>query len=160
MNIVRASLFQQARHDLRFDRFEDLDRYFERTRLKSGIWKGVDGLINGKVELNTLLPGNSTASLYQTRGRIGTTIHFDDEFSKRCTIVEILAQDAFEAAIQDRVHLIARLQYRRRTDYDGGSSRDRCVYITRAEKLPSELEGQLQRISSRNWGTQQRDDNW
>ena len=150
MNIVRAQAFSN-RHGTIFDliAFEDVDRYFEKNPSEVGhLEKVLTDVINGKVELNALLQGKFNSVVYQTkRGRIGTTIHFDDEFSKRCTIVEILAQDAFRAAIQDRVgYLIARLQYRRRTDYDRGSSRDRCVlHHPRWEKLPSELEGQLQR---------------
>src|SRR5205814_3434557 len=104
-------------------------------------------VINGNVELNTLLQGKFNSVVYQTkRGRIGTTIHFDDEFSKRCTILEILAQDAFGL-----LYKIASVISLHGCNIDvalittEGQRAIDVFYITRGgEKLPTDLEKQLQ----------------
>src|SRR4030095_7323827 len=58
--------------------------------------KVLNDVIAGSVELNTLLKRKFTSVVFQQRkNRVSTTVHFDDEFSRRCTILEILTQDAF-----------------------------------------------------------------
>ena len=77
---------------------------------------------------------------------VSTAIHFDDEFSKRCTIMEIVAQDAFG------------LLYRMASVISGhgcnievalitteGHRAIDVFYITRqGQKLSKELENQLE----------------
>jgi [protein-PII] uridylyltransferase len=99
MNIIRAQAFSN-RHGTIFDliSFEDPDRYFEKNPSEADHFAEVlNDVIGGKVELNALLDRKFKSVLYrQKKGlSVSTAIHFDDEFSKRCTIMEIVAQDAF-----------------------------------------------------------------
>jgi [protein-PII] uridylyltransferase len=98
MNIVRAQAFSNS-HGTIFDliAFEDANRYFEKNPSEVGRFeKMLTDVIGGIVQLDTLLQRKFSSILYQTKkGRVSSTIHFDNEFSKRCTIMEILAQDAF-----------------------------------------------------------------
>ena len=66
------------------------------------------------MELNALLERKFKSVVFkQKKGlSVPTTIHFDHEFSKRCTIMEIVAQDAFGLLYRiASVHRIARLQH-------------------------------------------------
>jgi [protein-PII] uridylyltransferase len=99
MNIVRAQAFSN-RHGTIFDliSFEDPDRYFEKNPTEVDQFARVLGdVIHGTAELNALLERKFKSVVYrQKKGlTVPTAIHFDDEFSKRCTIMEIVAQDAF-----------------------------------------------------------------
>src|SRR5262245_1649281 len=149
MNIVRAQAFSN-RHGTIFDliAFEDVNRYFEKNPSEiAHLEKMLTDVIDGNVELNALLQRKFNSVVYQTkRGRIATTIHFDDEFSKRCTIMEILAQDAFGL-----LYKIASVISSHGCNIDvalittEGHRAIDVFYITRGgEKLPGELEEQLQ----------------
>ena len=98
MNIVRAQAFSNS-HGTIFDliAFEDTNRYFEKNPSEAANFeKMLTDVINGSVKLSALLQRKFSSIVYQTKkGRVSTTIHFDKEFSKRCTILEILVQDAF-----------------------------------------------------------------
>jgi [protein-PII] uridylyltransferase len=99
MNIVRAQAFSN-RHGTIFDliSFEDPDRYFEKNPTEIDQFaKVLTDVIRGDVELNALLDRKFKSVVFkQKKGlAVPTAIHFDDEFSKRCTIMEIVAQDAF-----------------------------------------------------------------
>src|SRR5581483_4843498 len=78
--------------------FEDPDRYFEKNPTEVDQFAKVLGdVIRGTVQLNTLLDRKFKSVVFkQKKGlAVPTSIHFDDDFSKRCTIMEIVAQDAF-----------------------------------------------------------------
>ena len=77
--------------------FEDNDRYFEKNPSEIDRFaKMLEDVITGKIELEKVLKRKFTSVVFQQRkGRVPTTIHFDDDFSRRCTILEILTQDAF-----------------------------------------------------------------
>jgi [protein-PII] uridylyltransferase len=98
MNIVRAQAFSN-RHGTIFDliAFEDSRGYFDKNPSEVAQFeKMLAGVIDGNVQLDTLLQRKFDSVVYQTKkGRVSTTIHFDDDFSKRCTILEILTQDGF-----------------------------------------------------------------
>jgi [protein-PII] uridylyltransferase len=99
MNIVRGQAFSN-RHGTIFDliSFEDPDNYFEKNPTEvDQFTKVLTDVIRGTVELNTLLDRKFKSVVFkQKKGlAVPTAIHFDDEFSKRCTIMEIVAQDAF-----------------------------------------------------------------
>jgi [protein-PII] uridylyltransferase len=99
MNIIRAQAFSN-RHGTIFDliSFEDPDHYFEKNPTEADHFAEVlNGVIGGKVELNALLDRKFKSVIFrQKKGlSVSTAIHFDDDFSKRCTIMEIVAQDAF-----------------------------------------------------------------
>jgi [protein-PII] uridylyltransferase len=149
MNIVRAQAFSN-RHGTIFDliAFEDVNRYFEKNPSEVGqMEKMLTDVINGNVELNTLLQRKFNSVVYQTKkGRVATSVHFEDEFSKRCTIMEILAQDAFGL-----LYKIASVISSHGCNIDvalittEGQRAIDVFYITRGgEKLPKDLEEQLQ----------------
>ena len=99
MNIIRAQAFSN-RHGTIFDliSFEDPDQYFEKNPTEADHFAEIlNDVIGGKVELNTLLERKFKSVVYrQKKGlSVSASIHFDDDFSKRCTIMEIVAQDAF-----------------------------------------------------------------
>lgn len=99
MNIVRAQAFSN-RHGTIFDliSFEDPGHYFEKNPSEvEHFTKLLNDVIGGKVELNALLERKFKSVLYkQKKGlSVPTAIHFDRDFSKRCTIMEIVTQDAF-----------------------------------------------------------------
>src|SRR5206468_3662113 len=53
-------------------------------------------VISGSADLKKLLDRKFTSVVFkQKKGLVPTTIHFENDFSKRCTIMEILTQDAF-----------------------------------------------------------------
>jgi [protein-PII] uridylyltransferase len=99
MNIVRAQAFSN-RHGTIFDliSFEDASHYFEKNPSEIDHFsKLLTEVIASKVQLSTLLDRKFKSVMF--RGKKGlsvpTSIHFDREFSKRCTIMEIVAADAF-----------------------------------------------------------------
>ena len=99
MNIVRAQAFSN-RHGTIFDliSFDDPDHYFEKNPTEIDRFaKLLNDVIRGTVQLNTLLERKFKSVVFKTKKglTVPTAIHFDDEFSKRCTIMEIVAQDAF-----------------------------------------------------------------
>lgn len=98
MNIVRGQAFSNRRRTI-FDliAFEDPDRYFEKNPSEADqLSRVLDGVIVGRIDLNTLLRGKFSSILFQQRkGSLPSTIHFDDEFSARCTILEVVTPDAF-----------------------------------------------------------------
>jgi [protein-PII] uridylyltransferase len=99
MNIVRAQAFSN-RHGTIFDliSFEDPGRYFEKNPTEVDQFaKVLTDVIGGTVQLSVLLERKFKSVVFkQKKGlSVPTAVHFDDEFSKRCTIMEIVAQDAF-----------------------------------------------------------------
>src|SRR5262245_52993630 len=149
MNIVRAQAFSN-RHGTIFDliAFEDVNRYFEKNPSEvAAMEKMLTDVINGGVELKTLLQRKFNSIVYQTKkGRVATAVHFDDEFSKRCTIMEILTQDAFGL-----LYKMASVISAHGCNIDvalittEGQRAIDVFYITRGgEKLATELENQLQ----------------
>jgi [protein-PII] uridylyltransferase len=99
MNIIRAQAFSN-RHGTIFDllSFEDPDHYFEKNPSEVDHFGEVfNDVIAGRVQLNTLLERKFKSVVFrQKKGlSVPTTIHFDHDFSKRCTIMEIVTQDAF-----------------------------------------------------------------
>src|SRR5205823_5528101 len=99
MNIVRAQAFSN-RHGTIFDliSFEDASHYFEKNPSEiDHLSKLLNDVIAGTVQLNTLLERKFKSVVFKRRKGLSvpTSIHFDREFSKRCTIMEIVAQDAF-----------------------------------------------------------------
>ena len=99
MNIIRAQAFSN-RHGTIFDliSFEDPDHYFEKNPSEVDHFAEVlNDVIGGRVELNALLERKFKSVVFrQKKGlSVPTAIHFDNDFSKRCTIMEIVTQDAF-----------------------------------------------------------------
>src|SRR2546425_849879 len=99
MNIIRAQAFSNP-HGTIFDliSFEDPDHYFEKNPTEADHFAQVlNDVIGGRVELNALLDRKFKSVVFrQKKGlSVSTAIHFDDEFLKRCTIMEIVTQDAF-----------------------------------------------------------------
>jgi [protein-PII] uridylyltransferase len=99
MNIVRAQAFSN-RHGTIFDliSFEDAAHYFEKNPSEiDHFGKLLNDVINGAAELNTLLERKFKSVMFKGKKGLAvpTTIHFDRDFSKRCTIMEIVAPDAF-----------------------------------------------------------------
>ena len=99
MNIIRGQAFSN-RHGTIFDliSFEDPDHYFEKNPSEVDHFAEVlSDVIGGRVELNTLLDRKFKSVVFrQKKGlSVPTAIHFDNDFSKRCTIMEIVTQDAF-----------------------------------------------------------------
>jgi [protein-PII] uridylyltransferase len=150
MNIIRAQAFSN-RHGTIFDliSFEDPDHYFEKNPTEADHFADVlNDVIGGKTELNALLERKFKSVVFkQKKGlSVPTAIHFDDDFSKRCTIMEIVAQDAFG------------LLYRMASVISGhgcnievalitteGHRAIDVFYITRqGQKLSKELENQLE----------------
>jgi [protein-PII] uridylyltransferase len=98
MNIVRAQAFSN-RHGAIFDliAFEDSHGNFAKNPTEiERMTKVLNDVVNDTVALDKLLRGKMTSVLFRNRkGLAATSIHFDNEFSSRCTIMEISAQDAF-----------------------------------------------------------------
>src|SRR5215510_14605558 len=99
MNIVRAQAFSN-RHGTIFDlmSFEDASHYFEKNPSEIDHFaKLLSDVIAGSVQLNTLLERKFKSVMFKAKKGLSvpTTIHFDREFSNRCTIMEIVAADAF-----------------------------------------------------------------
>jgi [protein-PII] uridylyltransferase len=99
MNILRGQAFSN-RHGTIFDliTFEDVDNYFAKNPSEvERFSKVLKDVIDGRTDLSKLLQGKMTSILFRQRRKaiIPSRIHFDDEFSDRCTILEIVTQDAF-----------------------------------------------------------------
>src|SRR5207247_5339711 len=99
MNIVRGQAFSN-RHGTIFDliAFEDPDRFFEKNPSEvDRLMKLLNDVISETVRLDDLLQRKFSSIIFrQKKGLVvATTIHFDDVFSQRCTIMEMVAQDAF-----------------------------------------------------------------
>jgi len=158
MNIVRAQAFSN-RHGTICDlfSFEDAAHYFEKNPTERAHFEKVlKDVIDGKAEVNALLERKFKSVMFrQKKGpSVSTTIHFDQHFSKRCTIMEIAAQDAFgllyrmASVISARgcnieVALIAT---------EGHRAID-VFYITRqGQKIPPQLERDIERDLSEALG--------
>jgi [protein-PII] uridylyltransferase len=151
MNIVRAQAFSN-RHGTIFDliSFEDAGHYFEKNPSEIEHFARIlNDVIDGKVQLNTLLERKFKSVVFKKkRGlTVPTTIHFDREFSKRCTIMEIVAPDAFgllyriasvisSHGCNIEVALIAT---------EGHRAIDVFYITTQGQKLSSELESAVER---------------
>jgi [protein-PII] uridylyltransferase len=99
MNIVRAQAFSN-RHGTIFDliSFEDASHYFEKNPSEIDHFaKLLNDVIDDKLQLNSLLERKFRSVMYKQRKgpSVSTALHFDQDFSKRCTILELVAQDAF-----------------------------------------------------------------
>jgi [protein-PII] uridylyltransferase len=150
MNIVRAQAFSN-RHGTIFDliSFEDPDRYFEKNPSEVDHFaKLLNEVVGGTVQLRTLLERKFKSVVFkQKKGlTVPLTIHFDDEFSKRCTIMEISTQDAF-GLLYRVASVIAshgcNIEVALITT-EGHRALD-VFYITRqGRKLPVDLEQQLE----------------
>jgi [protein-PII] uridylyltransferase len=98
MNILRGQAFSNRAGTISdVISFEDIDNYFAKNPTEvARFHKVLDDVIAGSIELDQLLKGKMTSILFrQKKGVIQPTVHFDNEFSSRCTILEILTQDAF-----------------------------------------------------------------
>ncbi len=99
MNIVRAQAFSN-RHGTIFDlmSFEDASHYFEKNPSEIDHFaKLLNDVIAGSLQLNTLLERKFKSVMFKAKKGLSvpTALHFDRDFSKRCTIMEIVAADAF-----------------------------------------------------------------
>jgi [protein-PII] uridylyltransferase len=99
MNIVRAQAFSNRRGTI-FDliSFEDAGHYFEKNPSEiEHFGKLLNEVIDGKIQLNTLLERKFKSVMFRQKkgASVSTTVHFDRDFSSRCTIMEIVAPDAF-----------------------------------------------------------------
>ncbi len=98
MNIVRGQAFSN-RHGTIFDliAFEDPERYFQKNPSEIDHFaKVLSDVISGSADLKKLLDRKFTSVVFkQKKSFVPTTIHFENDFSKRCTIMEILTHDAF-----------------------------------------------------------------
>ncbi|HEX4998075.1 MAG TPA: HD domain-containing protein [Terriglobia bacterium] len=99
MNILRAQAFSN-RHGTIFDliTFQDVEGYFDKNPTeKDRFSKMLGEAIDGRIELDSLLKGKMMSVLFQRRGgyALQPAIHFDQDFSKTSTIMEIVALDAF-----------------------------------------------------------------
>jgi len=98
MNILRGQAFSNRGGTISdVISFEDVDNYFEKNPSEiTRFHKVLNDVIAGAIGLDQLLKGKMTSVLFrQKKGVVQPTIHFDDEFSSRCTILEILTPDAF-----------------------------------------------------------------
>src|SRR6185436_19169470 len=99
MNILRGQAFSN-RHGTIFDliTFEDVDRVFEKNPTEAEHFSQLlTDVIEMRTDLPQLLLRKTSSIVFQKRGtlQIPTSIHFEDQFSRRCTIMEISTQDAF-----------------------------------------------------------------
>jgi [protein-PII] uridylyltransferase len=99
MNIVRAQAFSNRHGTIcDFISFEDAGHYFEKNPSEIDHFaRLLTDVIDGKMQLNTLLERKFKSVMFRQKkgASVPTTVHFDRDFSKRCTIMEIVAQDAF-----------------------------------------------------------------
>ncbi len=100
MNILRGQAFSNS-HGTIFDliTFEDEGRMFEINPSEiDRCRKVLDDVIEGKTDLTRLLMRKTTSIVFQKKrgaGAVSTGITFEDQFSRRCSIMEIVAADAF-----------------------------------------------------------------
>ena len=150
MNIVRAQAFSN-RHETIFDliSFEDPARFFEKNPSEADQFsKLLNDVIAGSVQLSTLLERKFKSIIFRPKKglTVPTGIHFDDDFSKRCTIMEIVTQDEF--GLLYRIASVisshgCNIEVALITT-EGHRAID-VFYITReGKKLPPELETHLQ----------------
>src|SRR2546426_1306165 len=149
MNIVRGQAFSN-RHGTIFDliAFEDPERYFQKNPSEIDHFaKVLSDVISGSADLKKLLDRKFTSVVFkQKKSFVPTTIHFENDFSKRCTIMEILTQDAF--GLLYRISSVisshgCNIEVALITT-EGHRAID-VFYITReGQKLPPELEEKLQ----------------
>src|SRR6266571_3250807 len=150
MNILRAQAFSN-RHGTIFDlfSFEDPDHYFEKNPSEIDQFsKLLNDVIAGSVQLSTLLERKFKSIIFRPKKglTVPTGIHFDDDFSKRCTIMEIVTQDEF--GLLYRIASVisshgCNIEVALITT-EGHRAID-VFYITReGKKLPPELETHLQ----------------
>ncbi len=96
MNIIRAQA-SANRSETVCDiiTFEDIDGRLRKNPSEIGRLEQVMAdAINGKIEVDELLRRKSTSVLYRQKfGSVDATVHFDDESSRKCTIMEIVAPD-------------------------------------------------------------------
>ena len=98
MNILRGQAFANRSGTIAdVISFEDVDNYFEKNPSEvARFHKVLNDVIAGVVGLDQLLKGKMTSVLFrQKKAMVQPTMHFDNECSSRCTILEILTQDAF-----------------------------------------------------------------
>lgn len=150
MNIVRAQAFSN-RHGTIFDliSFEDPDRYFEKNPSEVDHFaKLLNEVVGDAVQLPTLLERKFKSVVFkQKKGlTVPMTIHFDNDFSKRCTIMEISTQDAFGLLYRVASVLASHgcnIEVALITT-EGHRALD-VFYITQqGGKLPADLEGRLE----------------
>jgi [protein-PII] uridylyltransferase len=151
MNIVRAQAFSNRRGTI-FDliSFEDPAHYFEKNPSEvDHVSKLLNDVIVGEVDLNSLLARKFKSVMFrQKKGlAVATEVHFDQDFSKRCTIMEIAAQDAFGL-----LYRIASVIAAHGCNIEGaliateGHRAIDVFYITHeGKKVPRELESELER---------------
>lgn len=100
MNILRGQAFSN-RHGTIFDliTFEDEEQMFEKNPTEvERLTQVLTDVILGKIDLDQLLLRKTTSIVFQPirgAGPVPTSIDFEDEFSRRCSIMEIMTQDAF-----------------------------------------------------------------
>jgi len=152
MNILRGQAFSN-RHGTIFDliTFEDEDRMFEKNPSEVERFAHVlNDAILEKIDLDQLLLRKTTSIVFQTRRgaiAVATTIHFEDEFSRRCSIMEIVSQDAFGL-----LHRISSVISRHGCNIEvalinteGCRALDVFYLTFGGRKLSSELEAELQK---------------
>ena len=96
MNILRAQAFAN-RSGVVFDliTFEDVDERLTKNPSEvDRLQQVMEAAVAGRVEVEELLRRKTTSVVYRrTKGVVPTGVHFDDESSERCTILEISAHD-------------------------------------------------------------------
>jgi [protein-PII] uridylyltransferase len=154
MNIVRAQAFSNRRGTIcDLITFADPSGYFEKNPSeRERFGKVLEDIIAGRRNLNDLLRGKMTSVIYrpQNRGVVPTTIHFDDDFSRRCTILELVAEDAFGLLYRvSNVISIHGCNIEVALITTEGPRALDVFYLTRdGKKLPADLQEQLQRDMS------------
>ena len=96
MNIIRAQASANRSENVcDIITFEDIEGRLRKNPSEVERLEQVTAdAINGKVEVDELLRRKSTSVAYRRRrGSVETRVNFDDESSRKCTIVEIVAPD-------------------------------------------------------------------
>jgi [protein-PII] uridylyltransferase len=100
MNILRGQAFANRRGTIcDLITFEDVDHIFDKNPSEvERLTAVLRDVILDKEDLRQLMLRKTSSILFQPkRGAVPvvTSIHFEDEFSRRCSIMEIVSQDAF-----------------------------------------------------------------